>query len=76
MTRRDLNKLTFICRKEQINFHVKKIVDGNYSIFISEERRSITPNFKSYSLAKEKIDQILYLREHNMTYDEWLREKS
>ncbi|MEK6482398.1 hypothetical protein WJR50_32985, partial [Catalinimonas sp. 4WD22] len=64
MNRRDLDKLTLICRKEQINFYVKKIVDGNYSIFISEERRSITPNFKSYSLAKEKIEEILYLRKH------------
>ncbi|WP_341297707.1 hypothetical protein [Catalinimonas locisalis] len=30
MNCRDLNKFTLLCRKEKINFHIKKIVNENY----------------------------------------------
>jgi hypothetical protein len=73
MNRRDLDKLKFLCMKEKIWFHTKKIVDGNYSIFIKEERRTLTHNFKTFSLAKEKIDEILYLRKHRLTWNEWFK---
>jgi hypothetical protein len=73
MNRRDLGKLKFLCLKEKIWFHTKRLADHNYAIILNEERRTITHTFKTYSLAKEKIDEILYLRRHGLTYDEYLK---
>jgi hypothetical protein len=72
MNRRDLDKLTSLCKKEKIWCLSKKIVDGNYSIFIKEERRTLTHNFKTFSLAQDKIEEILYLRKTGLTWEEWL----
>ena len=62
MSRRELDKLKFLCLKAKIRFHTRKIVDGNYAILISEERRHHTEEFKTFQLARERIEKIIWLR--------------
>lgn len=73
MNRRELDKLSLLCKKEKIKFHTKKIAVGNYSVFITEERRTITHHFRAYPQAKEKVEEIIYLRTSELTWDEWYK---